>query len=268
MLQISVEEVTNMTQFAYSEVAELSKPDISHLVTEDDEPVDNFFSAKQQRLLVEPLYSTRLLDWPFLADANVGIYAALKQPPVVPDMFLSLGVEPADDWWLKENRCYFIWEFGKRPDVVVEIVSNDKGEEAGKKLRIYAHMGVPYYVVHDPQQIVLESLLTVYELHASGYLPRPDYRLPEVGLRLTLWQGSFEGSAGTWLRWCDEEGVLVATGAELAEQERMRAEQEHRRAEQERTRAEQERMRAEQEHMRAERLAAKLREMGIDPDAI
>jgi hypothetical protein len=32
--------------------------DISHIVTEDDEPVDNIFSAVQQRLLVEPLYSS------------------------------------------------------------------------------------------------------------------------------------------------------------------------------------------------------------------
>ena len=32
-------------------------PDISDLVTEDDTPVDNFFSAELQRLLVETLYS-------------------------------------------------------------------------------------------------------------------------------------------------------------------------------------------------------------------
>ena len=31
--------------------------DISRLVIEDDTPVDNFQSEKQQRLLVEPLYS-------------------------------------------------------------------------------------------------------------------------------------------------------------------------------------------------------------------
>ena len=50
-------------------------PDIQHLVTEDDTPVDNMPSEKQQRLLTEPLYSS----WagpgagrPFLAAANVG----------------------------------------------------------------------------------------------------------------------------------------------------------------------------------------------------
>jgi hypothetical protein len=30
---------------------EIVAPDISHIVTEDDAPVDNFQSAKQQRLL-------------------------------------------------------------------------------------------------------------------------------------------------------------------------------------------------------------------------
>lgn len=48
--------------------------------------------------------------------------------------------------------------------------------------------------------------------------------------------------------------------------ERYRAEQAHERAEQERERAEQERARAEQERERADRLAARLRELGIDPE--
>ncbi len=33
-------------------------PDISHLVIEDDAPVDNLISEKQLRLLTETLYST------------------------------------------------------------------------------------------------------------------------------------------------------------------------------------------------------------------
>jgi len=39
-------------------------------------------------------------------------------------------------------------------------------------------------------------------------------------------------------------------------------------AEQERQRAEQERQRAEQEHQRVEAFAAKLRELGVDPDQL
>ncbi len=54
-----------------------SPPDISHLITEDDTPVDNLFSAKQQRLLVEPLYSGWENPEPFLADAHVGVFASV-----------------------------------------------------------------------------------------------------------------------------------------------------------------------------------------------
>ncbi|MCX7940032.1 MAG: hypothetical protein N2545_11450, partial [Thermoflexales bacterium] len=66
---------------------------VQTIVTEDDTPVDNIFSAKQARLLVESLYTS----WQhpefgrrFIADTNVGVFYALRQPPVVPDMFLSL----------------------------------------------------------------------------------------------------------------------------------------------------------------------------------
>ena len=54
----------------------------------------------------------------------------------------------------------------------------------------------------------------------------------------------------------------------LTEQERQRAEQERQYAEQERQCAEQERQRAEQERQRAERLHARLRALGVDPDAL
>jgi hypothetical protein len=80
------------------------RPDISHIITEDDEPVDNLPSEKQQRLLVEPLYTANVLARPFLAAANVGVFFALNQAPVVPDVFLSLGVEVAADWWAQEHR--------------------------------------------------------------------------------------------------------------------------------------------------------------------
>jgi hypothetical protein len=42
-------------------------PDISHIETENDATLVNIFSAKQQRLLVEPLYSSLPIDYPFLA---------------------------------------------------------------------------------------------------------------------------------------------------------------------------------------------------------
>lgn len=56
---------------------------VRNLVTEDDEPVDNIFSAQQQRLLVQSLYTGWTpppdeeepnITRKFMADANVGIF--------------------------------------------------------------------------------------------------------------------------------------------------------------------------------------------------
>ncbi len=240
------------------EVADLlpPRPDMSHIVTEDEEPVDNLFSAKQQRLLVEPLYTAWQKERPFLADANVGVFSGIHLPPLVPDMFLSMDVRVGDeDWWLTENRSYFLWVYGKPPEVVVEVVSNRKGGELGRKMRDYARMGVPYYVVYDPEPVSIQSQpLIVYQLVVGEYLPRPDYQLAKLGLSLRLWDGTFENGQAVWLRWADSEGNLIPTGAELSEQARARAEQAE--------------GRAVQAEGRAERMAARLRELGIDPEAV
>ena len=78
--------------------------DIETLVTEDDAPVDNMPSEKQQRLLTDPLYSS----WSgpgagrtFLAAANVGVFPEPRNPAIVPDVFVSLDVQVAENWWDK-----------------------------------------------------------------------------------------------------------------------------------------------------------------------
>lgn len=211
---------------------------IENIVTEDDEPVDNFFSAKQQRLLTRSLYSSWTPppseDQPkkkrkFLADANVGIFFAVHQPPLVPDFFLSLDVEPHANWYDKEHHTYFVWEFGKVPEVVLEIVSNRKGGELTSKLKDYARIGVNYYVVYDPNQHLRKEALRVYELgFGKRYRLRDDHKLPDLGLSLSFWRGTFEGKEDNWLRWRDKEDRLVPTGEERAvsaeaEVERLRA---------------------------------------------
>lgn len=237
-------------------------PDVDHIVTEDDTPVDNFASEKQQRLFAEVLCSS----WPgpgggrtFLVATNVGLFPSVRKPPLVPDAFLSLDVTVADDWWKKSNRSYFFWEFGKAPELVIEIVSNREGDELGRKKLAYAQMGILYYVVWDPSGQISDIPLQVFELCAGTYVPRPDAWLPAVGLGLTLWFGTYEAKEDTWLRWCDHDGRLIPTGAERAEQERQRAEQE-------RQRADQAQHRADEQQRLAERLAEKLRALGVDPD--
>jgi Uma2 family endonuclease len=196
-------------------------PDVSNLVTEDDTPVDNFPSAKQQRLLVSSLYSS-LKGQVFLSEANVGIFHTPNNPPIVPDVFLSLDVQVPENWWQKQHRSYFVWQFGKPPEVVIEIVSNKEGEELGKKLTIYEQMRVSYYIVYDPTQQLGESILSLFELRGRKYFEMSQRWLEQVDLGLTLWEGAFEGKTGNWLRWCDRSGNILLTGDErsqrLAEQ--------------------------------------------------
>ena len=78
--------------------------DISHLVIEDDTPVDNFQSAQQRRLLIDPLYSSQAIPLPFIAEANVGLFYKLKGEPIVPDMLLSLRVQRAEDFSQRRDR--------------------------------------------------------------------------------------------------------------------------------------------------------------------
>lgn len=194
-------------------------PDISSLVIEDDTPLVNFRSEKQQRLLTEVLYSswqTPANSEAFIVAANVGVFYSIGLPPLVPDVFLSLDVTMPEDWREKKNRTYFIWEFGKAPDVVIEIVSNREGNELGSKLQEYARMAVGYYAVFDPLQILGEKILRTYQLSVRHYVEMETFWLEEVGLGLTLWEGVFEGQQDIWLRWCDKEGNILPTGAERA----------------------------------------------------
>lgn len=257
---IVIEDDTSEHDFP-SDVVSL---DISHIITEDDNPVDNFASEKLQRLLVESLYdswSAPGISQTFIAAANVALFYTVKKPLLVPDVFLSLDVTVAEDWWQRRNRSYFFWEFGKPPEVIIEIVSNTEGGELDKKLREYARMRVLYYVVFDPIQQLKQSVLQVFELQGTSYVPMTKYWLEGVGLGLTIWQGVFECRQDVWLRWCYRDGNIISTGTERAERERQRAEQEHQRAEQAEAQL-------KQEHQKTERLVERLRTLNIDPNEL
>ena len=246
-------------------------PDVSHLVTEDDTPVDNIFSERQMALLRETLYTS----WAgpgdgrtFVALGNVALYATNFLPPLVPDLLLSLDVTLPDEPMLKEHRSYFIWLYGKPPEVVIEIVSNRKGGELGNKLLDYARLGIAYYVVYDPDAYLSDQPLRIFTRQGARFTETDERWLAGAELGLTMWQGVYADMPGLWLRWVDRHGVLLATGLEAKTQERQRADDERRRADDERRRADDERQRADDERRRAELLARKLRELGLDPDAI
>ncbi len=219
------------------------------LITEDDEPVDNPFSEKQQRLLAQTLYSSwtpppltknRKQPRGFWAAANVGIFDSVHKGGIAPDIFVSLDVAAPKHW--RNNKAYFYWEYGKFPELVLEIVSNTKGGEISKKNNRYAAMGIRYYVVFDPDRYLKGEVL-----RDGVYQPQREAYFLVLGLGLKLWHGSFEQKEDTYLRWCDRQGELLLTADERAARETERA---------------------THEAGRAAKLAAKLRELGIDPEQL
>jgi hypothetical protein len=173
---------------------------------------------------------------------------------------VSVGVALPEELWEKRHHSYFVWEYGKPPDVAIEVVSNRKGEELGRKRDLYARIGIAYYVVFDPARHLSNKTLYLFERRGTGYTEIRKSWLPVLGLGLTLWEGEYEGKRETWLRWTDKEGHLLLTGAEATAEQRQLAEEA-------RHDAHQERQRAEQERQRAERLAAQLRTLGVEPEA-
>jgi Uma2 family endonuclease len=211
--------------------------------------VDNSYVERLYKLLTEPLY----LSWhppggqdrPYLALANVGWFHTSGEPPVVPDVMLSLDVVPRDPR-TREGRSYFQWLLGKPPDLAIEVVSDLRADEDGEKMRLYARLGLGYYVIHDPDDRLGGGMLRVFELRGKRFARiEPDW-IEDLGLGLTLWSGRYLDIDATWLRWCDRDGVVLTTGAEQAERERKRA--------------------ADAEE-RIRRLEARLRGLGAEPEA-
>jgi len=207
-----------------------------HLICEDGKPVDSIYAERLMRFLVETLYTSWSPGRPFLACANVGVFWMNKNPAIVPDVFVSLDVTHDLDAHKPSNNSYLLWEKGKPPDVVIEIVSNTEGGELTTKRRIYAeNVRVTHYIVWDPIGRLGGDRLQSFILMGDGYQTTPSTWFPKLGLGLKTWKGTFEGCESEWLRWYDAAGNFLSTGDE------------HR--------------------QRTDRLAAKLRQAGIDPDA-
>ena len=112
---------------------------------------------------------------------------------------------------------------------------------------------VPTYVTYEPYEGILEVRYFQdgrYVLHSANEQGR--VWIPQLELYLGIWSGERLGQTMNWLRWWDNLGNLLLWSSEQAEQERQRADLES--------------QRADLERQRAERLAAKLRELGVDPD--
>jgi len=270
------------SSFSYSinDVIEIDSNDESDfdyesLITEDDTPVDNLFSERQQRLLAESLYT----DWDtsriFMACANVGIYPVRSRTPIVPDMFLSMDVKLADDIWAKKNRCYMVQVFGKPPELVVELVSNTVGNERTTKFQQYEAMGVKYYVIFDPDNRIFKTRLHAYELKQERYvafhwqsIQKNGVWFSDLGLGLKIQPDIYQQYEDDFLVWYDHTGKQFLSGeqkakaaCEYAEAEKARAEAAEFRAEAAEFRADAEKKRADAAFQEIELLKAQLENM-------
>jgi Uma2 family endonuclease len=233
--------------------------DYDRLVTEDDTPVDNFYCEKQLRLLPESLANSWKRKKPYIVAADVGIYDYNPVTPIVPDVFLSLDVQYAEDIWLKKNRCYMMSIFRKPPELVIEVVSNKIGGENTDKLKKYESMGIKYYVIFDPLAHILPTTFCAYKLVKGAYkkIPSKDKNVwfHDLNVGLKVQTGSFENMDADWLRWCDKNGNILYTGQESTTIERLKTKTEKIRADAEKKRANAEKKRADAEKKRAEDLA-------------
>ncbi|MBD2431404.1 MULTISPECIES: Uma2 family endonuclease [Fischerella] len=214
----------------------------------DEPPLETYFHLQQMLLLL------KCLDWwwrdrtDFFAAGNLTIYYSPRQRKSEhfrgPDFFLVLGTER------KPRKSWVVWEEeGKYPNLIIELLSSSTAAtDKGLKKQIYQDIfRTPEYFWFDPNNLEFAGFILVGGTY-QPIEPNPQGWLWSQQLNLFL------GVDQEKLRFFTAEGELVPTPEEVAQQEMQRAEQEM--------------QRAEQEKQRSDRLAAKLRELGVDPDSI
>jgi len=145
---------------------------------------------------------------------------------------------------------YKQWEeAGVAPQVVFEVHSpGNRPAETIRKFRFYERYGVEEYYIYNPDNGDLSGWLRgsagLEEVEAMN-----GHTSPRLGVRFESGEGPDD------LRLIGPDGRPFATYVELFEDR-----------EAQRQRAEAERQRAEAEHQRADRLAAKLRELGVETE--
>jgi Uma2 family endonuclease len=153
--------------------------------------------------------------WDWFFGVDMGVYYDPDEPAIVPDGFLSLGVERILDEDLRLS--YVLWEENVVPILVLEVVSHKRRGEYSSKKKFYAELEVLYYVVYNPRRRK-KPPLEVYRLVNGEYVLQrgnPVW-LPEIGLGIGRERGTYQGITREWLYWYDEQGVRFPTPEERA----------------------------------------------------
>ena len=124
------------------------------------------------------------------------------------------------------------------------------------KKTLYEQLGVQEYWLFDPKGEWVEEKLRGYRLRGNEYEQITDSQSEPLQLRLQV-----EGQQIAFYRQDTGEKLLIPGELAQALREETRARQ------QAEERVEQERQRAEQVQVQVEQLRAKLRDLGVDPDA-
>lgn len=223
----------------------LRLPTSDELPCSDDTPVDNEdqnFVPNLLLFILEVIWADRI-DWYWGVD--MGIYhttGGSPLVPVIPDGFLSLGVERRKN--NQSRKSYVLWEEEYiSPILALELVSLTYGGEYDSKMEIYARLGVQYYIIYNPiywrrdQHLPLE----VYRLVDGVYrlqIGEP-FWMSEIGLgigRGLYHSGPVQREV---LYWYDPLGHRYPTPEERVQQAELEAEQARTQAEQAKTQAEQ-----------------------------
>jgi Uma2 family endonuclease len=213
-----------------------SLPSADELLDSDETPVDN----ELQELIPALLKSILLMIWEarqdWLLAIDMGIYTSPELPPIVPDAFLSLGVDRCYDEELRPS--YVLWDEEIIPSFVLEVVSPRYREEYTTKLKIYEQMGVLYYAIYASKR-KRKPKLEIHKLVDGAYqlMAESPAWMPEIGLGIGSERGNYGGITREWLYWYDRDGKRYLTPNE----------------------------RILEEVDRSTKLADKLRQLGIDP---
>ncbi|MBZ8180310.1 Uma2 family endonuclease [Oscillatoria salina] len=210
-------------------------PSSAELPESDGLPVDNELHILVPNFLgfILGFIWAERFDW--FWGTNMGIYYSRSvhpRVPIVPDGFLSLGVER-----IRENRLrrsYVVWEENDiAPIFALEIVSLTPGGEYDEKMRRYSQLGSLYYLIYNPDfwQRDRREPFEMYRLVNGTYQRQigEPFWMPEIGLGIGRSIGFHKGFQREWLYWFDERGnrynspedtaILERQQRELAEQE-------------------------------------------------
>ena len=128
--------------------------------------------AENDAQLAAILYAVSALRVYYAARADVYvsgdllIYYEESNPrvAVAPDAFVVFGVED------RVRMNYKVWEEGKGPEFVLEVASRSTWrEDVGRKLGVYAELGVTEYFLYDPRGEYLAPRLQGHRLVGGVY---------------------------------------------------------------------------------------------------